>query len=994
MKKSRTGWYLLCLAAAGVWCAAAVADEVARPWGTVHGNIYGTQSAADPSIKFSDKWYAGAVKDWEVDLRSAEIGLDRLGGRGSITFDEAGNLYFRSSTGGATGGTARVASFSPKGVLRWKGTTDGSTLIGLGTFRHTSVVVGDGGPSGRCYVLGVTGAGPVAIALSKATGVQVWQTPIPSAEADITPVLYDGKLFILGNAVGGATPFYALDSATGAVLGSSSIAVGTGSNGQMTLVPNAFGAGKHGLYYNVDRAMNAVLVDTTGASITASLAWTAPGGNTGRSHVNYFESIGRLVTHTYPDADTFPFHAWNLDGTGAVGYRPLAGWGDGFYDFAAIDFNGTDLLAGGSEGKIIRYKNIRTYVEPGPPGPVVVLYDSEGFEAPKFTLGALNGQDGWVGAQSGTGIAPQVVDATGGNQVEGNQAVRLEVADVSGDTSSMERALDDAIAAGYTIITVSFDVYRESASEPNENLWWWADGNNPLYGLQWDIDGTMPNGWNAGAGSAPTIKDRWANLTMQWNAFSGKASSWYDGVAVDTDITITGINEFIGWYIGLAHDAGTGSGPEVCWIDNLVITGQAPGTPGSPGTPESDGYYQFTPYYGDQRLLGGLYKNSAGKSIMVLGTRGNNDPNRGPLVDSFVYAANLTDGTLITSCLDYQDSPLIVDNFQIVGDVSGVVFDTAGFEGYTVGNMAGQANPGGTGSLDANNWQDDNYGTGGQGTPVQIAADPTSGGHGNVVVIQPNGSCGGTKGIKGKLAMPTTTDNVVTVSWDQYRGDLTDNVWYDAQETAWYAMQWDSNKSINAVGNGGPWVPLTAGTWQHIEYAIDLINQSVTVTVDGSATATAFIDPANFMSAVYGWSWRQEATSASSNVPQSPQIFAFDTGMVDWFYDTHGGPQMGPLTPGVAPQHIYYTNRENGKLVAIGPACNKPPQDLDGDNDVDLGDFNVFQACFNGPNRPAKDPSDARCACVDSEDDGDVDLADFGILQGCFNGPNRPAKCL
>jgi hypothetical protein len=781
MKKSRVGWLLICLAIGGAWCAAAVADEVAKPWGTVHGNIYGTQSSDDPAIKFSDKWYNGATKAWEVNLRAADVGLERVGGRTSITFDEAGNLYFRSSTGGSTGGTARVASFSPTGVLRWKATTDGTTLYGLGTFRHTSIVVGDGGANGRCYVLGVTEAGPVAIALSKATGVKIWETPIPSTEADITPVLYDGKLFILGNAVSGATPFFALDSATGAVLGNSSIAFGTGSNGQMTLVPNAFGAGKHGLYYNVDRAMNAVLVDTTGGSITASAAWTMPGSNAGRSHVNYLPSIGRLVTHAYPDADTFPFHAWNLDGTGAVGYRPLAGWGDGFYDFAAIDFNGTDLLGGGSEGKIIRYKNIRPYVDPG--------------------------------------------------------------------------------------------------------------------------------------------------------------------------------------------------------------------TSGSPGTPESDGYYQFTSYYGDQRLLGGLYKSSSGKSIMVLGTRGNDDPNRGPIVDSFVYAANLTDGTLITSCLDYQDMPLLVDNFQIVGDVSGTVLDTAGFEGYALGNMAGQANPGGTGSLDANNWQDDNSGTGGEGTPVQIVADPTGGGHGNVVEIQPNGSCGGTKGIKGLLATPATTDNTITVSWDQYRGNLTDNVWYDAQEAIWYAMQWDSNGSINPLGNGAPWIPLTAGAWQHVVYQFDLILQTVTVSVDGGTPELNYFDPFDPMPGVYGWSWQQEATAMSTNVPETPQIFRFDTGMVDWFYDTHGGPQLGPLTSGVALQHIYYTNRTTGALVAIGPACNTPPSDVDGDGDVDLADFLIFQACFNGPNRPVANPTDTRCACLDSEDDSDVDLADFLVFQGCFNGPNRAPGC-
>jgi hypothetical protein len=76
--------------------------------------------------------------------------------------------------------------------------------------------------------------------------------------------------------------------------------------------------------------------------------------------------------------------------------------------------------------------------------------------------------------------------------------------------------------------------------------------------------------------------------------------------------------------------------------------------------------------------------------------------------------------------------------------------------------------------------------------------------------------------------------------------------------------------------------------------------------------------------------------------------------------------------------------------------CNQPPQDADGDGDVDLSDFGTFQSCFNGPNRPYAG-TDPKCTCFDTEPtlvgDGDVDLADFGTFQACFNGPNRPPAC-
>jgi len=74
-------------------------------------------------------------------------------------------------------------------------------------------------------------------------------------------------------------------------------------------------------------------------------------------------------------------------------------------------------------------------------------------------------------------------------------------------------------------------------------------------------------------------------------------------------------------------------------------------------------------------------------------------------------------------------------------------------------------------------------------------------------------------------------------------------------------------------------------------------------------------------------------------------------------------------------------------------SCFALPQDSDGDSDVDLADFGVFQACFNGPNQlyASREPV---CACFDVEPDSDLDLMDFAALQRCFNGPNRPANCL
>lgn len=66
------------------------------------------------------------------------------------------------------------------------------------------------------------------------------------------------------------------------------------------------------------------------------------------------------------------------------------------------------------------------------------------------------------------------------------------------------------------------------------------------------------------------------------------------------------------------------------------------------------------------------------------------------------------------------------------------------------------------------------------------------------------------------------------------------------------------------------------------------------------------------------------------------------------------------------------------------------PADVDGDLDVDLDDFSMFQICFNGPNRLAPYGG---CGYADFDGDGDVDLSDFGFFQLCYSGPNRAPPC-
>jgi len=84
---------------------------------------------------------------------------------------------------------------------------------------------------------------------------------------------------------------------------------------------------------------------------------------------------------------------------------------------------------------------------------------------------------------------------------------------------------------------------------------------------------------------------------------------------------------------------------------------------------------------------------------------------------------------------------------------------------------------------------------------------------------------------------------------------------------------------------------------------------------------------------------------------------------------------------------------DNARLV-ITPSCGTPPQDADRDGDVDVNDFAIFQACFNGAGKPYPEtlPPAARqrCRCLDEDEDADVDVGDFAVFQACFNGAGKP----
>lgn len=174
----------------------------------------------------------------------------------------------------------------------------------------------------------------------------------------------------------------------------------------------------------------------------------------------------------------------------------------------------------------------------------------------------------------------------------------------------------------------------------------------------------------------------------------------------------------------------------------------------------------------------------------------------------------------------------------VAGSASAQIYDSGGFEGFTLGDLPGQGG-----------WFDD---TVGGYSPAQVMLDPTGAGMGNVVMLDPPGTAGGWQGIAINLGL--LTGNAVIVQWDQYRTDLNDNVWM-ADTVAfdnWWAIQWDTSLGIHAE-TFGPSVGLQAGIWQHITYTFDFAAGLVTVDVDGASVSGSLA-----AGAIHGWVFEYE----------------------------------------------------------------------------------------------------------------------------------------
>jgi hypothetical protein len=337
-------------------------DEIEGPWGTANGNLAGTAATKDIPYALGK----GPVQvAWSLDVRTP--GHDRPSGRNPITFDAAGNVYWKSSSGGGTGGIARIVSASPDGEIRWFGNDGAGGVHGLGAFDSTAVVVG----RDAAYAVGSNGTPAlIAVAYDKDDGSVVWEAELPDSAIPngtsgleaLTPILYAGKLHVVAPAQDTLylQHVWTIDASTGDAVLSVVTEVEIGTIGHATFVPGIFGPGEHGLYFNGDSSGTGAdgRPDVYALRITgdeAAYAWSAEGGKVGRGHLIFSEDTLNLYAHTWADygAQLYSYDAAN--GGLLFPNTNSLGTGHGFYDVGCLDFNGQDVIAGGFDGHLIRY---------------------------------------------------------------------------------------------------------------------------------------------------------------------------------------------------------------------------------------------------------------------------------------------------------------------------------------------------------------------------------------------------------------------------------------------------------------------------------------------------------------------------------------------------------------------------------------------------------------------------------------------------------------
>ncbi len=378
-------WLALVVLPLMVFALARAQDDLDSPFGIKNADIFATNSYLVPGA-----WITGGWVDNPVNIAPYAI---RSGGHYEVqtVFDSEGNIYFRGSIGAdAPNNSVRIYSFTPDGQFRWK-----SDNI-FGNWTGGSPIVGQNAVYGIGYEYGKNGTGspPVVAALDKNTGATLWTTVLPEGLPGVAGTLYNGVLYVstldylrsTGEEDIPTVTIYAVNAANGSIIRRYDVTVSQGGwtanpRTTLTLVPDAFGAGAHGLYFTVDRAPGNPADPTVfGINLATGNYWATSAGKAFHSHIIYSPVTNELIKVSWSDygqtiATFDPVtgaikHQSNWNSLSIIdplmSLESSSSWlwsnigGHGYTDTAALLPDGTSVITAGFGGTVVVYTRDET----------------------------------------------------------------------------------------------------------------------------------------------------------------------------------------------------------------------------------------------------------------------------------------------------------------------------------------------------------------------------------------------------------------------------------------------------------------------------------------------------------------------------------------------------------------------------------------------------------------------------------------------------------
>jgi hypothetical protein len=352
-----------------------VVDNVVGPWGIMHGDIYNTNaSAAIPSPVDADTPFEVLNQAYITGPWSGMPTTDDC----QIVFDAFGNLYFVSWN-------LFLESWTPDLKHRWRGHDReygiNELKLGENSIDNGAII------AGTRYIYTVGGGAadgiPSVYAFEKSTGQVQWITALleqnwGGIQGRPKVTLYNDKLYVIGRNVEDYTRVYQIDASTGAIDWSSDCLVEMqwdepNNAGTLLFLPDAFGAGLHGLYWNQKSGfgggydgyadMVGVKIDpASGATTMWGPAENADGPGLDRSIPIYSEVTGRIYTPSRNNEGwEYALYAWAPTTGFVAGTNPPEAEeaSHGMRRAFALDFDGRTIHCPGE------WDTVRSYTDNG-----------------------------------------------------------------------------------------------------------------------------------------------------------------------------------------------------------------------------------------------------------------------------------------------------------------------------------------------------------------------------------------------------------------------------------------------------------------------------------------------------------------------------------------------------------------------------------------------------------------------------------------------------